>query len=138
MNHQTARTDQWMALLRWMSRIWSLLSIGLIVLFLVGEGLPPLDMPLSDWFGLMLFPVGVGLGMLIGWRNELIGGAITLLSLLAFYLIYGLWLNGRLPDGWAFLAFSAPGIGFYLLGILDRKKVEPSATSEDEAKARLL
>jgi hypothetical protein len=42
----------------------------------------------------------------------------TTLSLLAFYLIYGLLLSGKLANGWAFVSFSAPGFLFLAYRLL--------------------
>jgi hypothetical protein len=104
--------------LRWLARIGSVISLGLLLLFFLGEGFNPAKVASPEWIGFLFFPIGVAAGMLVGWWREGLGGAITTLSLLAFYGIYGFLLNGRLWQGAAFIAFAAPGILFlvYWLG----------------------
>jgi len=100
-------------ILRWLARASSVLSIGVLLLFLIGEGFDPSDVTLRQWVGLLLFPCAVVAGMVVAWRNEGPGGAITVAGLLAFYL-YSLILNGGLPRGSAFMLLSAPGFLFLL------------------------
>ena len=42
------------------------------------------------------FPLGALVGLVLGWREELLGGAITLISIAGFYLVYGWLLNSSL------------------------------------------
>jgi len=98
--------------LRWLARGTSAVSIAVIMLFFIGEGFHPSQVAPRDWIGLMFFPFGVILGMLISWRRELQGSLLSLASLAGFYLVYGLVLTGRLPGGWAFLVFTAPAFLF--------------------------
>jgi len=85
-------------------------SIALILLFFIG--FRPSQVAPREWIGLMFFPFGVILGMLISWRRELEGSLLSLASLAGFYLVYGLVVTGRLPGGWAFLVFTAPAFLF--------------------------
>jgi hypothetical protein len=104
--------------LLWVARILSIICILLILLFFIGEGFNPQNIAPQEWVGLLFFPLGVVAGMVIAWWREGLGGLITTLSLLAFYLIYGLLFSGRLAGGWAFVSFSAPGflfLGYWLL-----------------------
>jgi hypothetical protein len=96
--------------LRWLARGTSALSIAIILLFFVG--FRPSQVALREWIGLMFFPFGVILGMLISWKREFAGSLLSLASLAGFYLVYGVVLTGRFPGGWAFLAFSAPALLF--------------------------
>lgn len=109
---------EWLYGLRWFARICSIASIALILLFFMGEGFDPSRVSFKEWVGLLFFPVGVIAGMIIAWRNEGIGGAISVLSLLGFYLIYGLLLKSRLWQGEAFIVFAFPGILFLLYGFI--------------------
>ena len=97
--------------LRWTARVWSVVSIGLLLGFLVGEGLNPSGM--HEWIGLLFFPLGISLGMLLAWRNERLGGTITVVSLFVFYVVH-LTTAGTFPAGFAWLAFAAPGFLFLL------------------------
>jgi len=96
------------------------LSIGLIFLFLVGEEFHPTQIPLKQWIGLIFFPLGVVIGMIVAWWKEGFGAGVTLLSLLAFYGVYGLLFGNRL-GGW-FVAFAAPGFLFLLYWIILKNK----------------
>jgi len=103
--------------LRWIARGWSIASIGLILLFFIGEGFAPTRVTPKEWVGLAFFPIGVVLGMLVAWRKESWGGSITVISLLAFYGVYGYFLNGTFPKGWAFAILSVPGILFLMYAL---------------------
>jgi len=99
--------------LRLMAKLTSLVTIIFILLFFIGEGFDVAMVGLKEWIGLLFFPVGVIVGLIIAWRNEGLGGAISIISLFAFYLVYGLMLNGRLWQGWSFIVFSLPSFLFF-------------------------
>jgi hypothetical protein len=90
----------------------------LVLAFIVGEGFNPSG--LNEWLGVLLFPVGISVGMILAWWKEGLGGSITVGSLLAFYVVH-LTTAGTLPKGWAWLAFAAPGFLFLLSSHLSRK-----------------
>ncbi len=100
--------------LRWVARILSLATISLLFLFVIGEGIDLKVIEYREWLGLLFFPFGLFAGLLISWRNEGFGGIISVGSLAAFYLIYGLFLNGKLWLGWTFILFGFPGFLFLL------------------------
>jgi hypothetical protein len=101
--------------LRWVARLSSLVSMALL-LFLFGEGINPSQLTASEVLGLLFFPFGVVVGLLLGWRWETLGGAVTLLSLLAFYkVMYA--ANGRFPEGIWFALFALPGLLFLYCGL---------------------
>jgi len=108
MQHQ--RTSVPTLSLRWLARGTSTVSIALLLLFLTSDGWNRVTA--REWIGLVFFPFGVILGMLISWKRELAGSLISLASLAGFYLVYGVVLTGRLPGGWGFLAFTAPAFLF--------------------------
>jgi hypothetical protein len=108
--------------LRWTARAWSVVSLGLILLFFVGEGFAPADVGPQEWIGLLFFPVGVVVGMVIAWWKEGWGSGLCIVSFLAFYLVYGLGLRGDLPRRWAFSLFAAPGILFLACWLLSRSR----------------
>lgn len=106
--------------IRWTARVWSIASFGFVVLMVVGEiVLPHAPAPsgLRDWVGLLLFPVGVCVGMAVGWRWQGIGGGIAVACLIAFYAALRLW-DGRFPPGPYFVLVAAPGILFLLCWLL--------------------
>ena len=99
------------AIIRWIARIWSITSIGLLCLFLFGEGLPPLTVQA------MMFPFGVMLGLMLAWRFERIGGFLAVVCVLLFYMLEYLG-HGRFPKGYAFLLVALPGVIFICCGLL--------------------
>jgi glucose-6-phosphate-specific signal transduction histidine kinase len=62
----------------------------------------------SEAVGLLFFPLGILIGMVLGWRHELWGGLVTVGSLVAFYLWHA-FSSGGLPTGPYFLLFALPG-----------------------------
>jgi hypothetical protein len=102
---------------RWVARVWSIASIGTLLLFFIGEGLlgeeefTLANITPAEWLGLVLFPGSISVGMLLAWWREGLGGAITVGSLLAFY-IFDLLTTGTFPSGLAFALFSMPGVIF--------------------------
>jgi len=118
MENRTERQRAWTRVVRWTARVWSIASIGLVLLFLVGEGINPTTS--TEWLGFLFFPVGICVGMVLAWWRERLGGSITIGSLLVFYVIH-LATAGTLPKGWAWLAFAAPGFLFLLCWYRSRK-----------------
>jgi hypothetical protein len=114
--------------LRWTARIWSVLSVTLVVAFIVGEGSHPSGA--SEWLGSLFFPVGICVGMILAWWKEGLGGWITVGSLLAFYGIHRV-TAGAFPSGWGWLAFAAPGLLFLVSSWLSRRRqvVGPGTSS---------
>ncbi len=112
--------------LHWGARVLSLVGTLAIVLIFVGDRFEISRVAAREWVGFLLFPFGVIVGFAIAWWKEGIGGAITTISLLAFYLVYGLVLNGRINQGWAFLIFASPGL-LFLLSWLRSRSARPAA-----------
>jgi hypothetical protein len=100
-----------------LARVGSIASITLLILLFAGEGFHPSEISRNEWAGLLFFPFGVMIGMLVAWWKEGVGSAVTLLSLLAFYLVYG-YLLGNHIGGWAFIVFASPGFLFLLHWLL--------------------
>jgi hypothetical protein len=118
MESRTDRPQRWVLALRWTARVWSVASVALVLGFIVGEGFNPSG--LNEWLGVLFFPVGISLGMILAWWKEGLGGIITVGSLLAFYALH-LATAGTLPKGWAWLLFAAPGFLFLLSSYVSRK-----------------
>ncbi len=104
--------------IRWLARGWSIATIGLVLLFIVGEGQNP-STP-AQWLGFLFFPAGICAGMVVAWWREGLGGGITVGSLLVFYVVR-LATAGSLPQGGAWLAFAAPGFLFLLCWLRSRQ-----------------
>jgi len=104
--------------LRWIARLLSVGSLAFILLFIFGEGSGWLSVGAKDLVGLVFFPFGFSLGLVLGWRRELAGGIIAVASIALFYLVYGLAINAAIFQGWWFLALSLPGWLFLLYALL--------------------
>ncbi|HOX87092.1 MAG TPA: hypothetical protein PKW76_12140 [bacterium] len=106
--------------IRWIARVWSVLSIGMILLFFIGEGFDPVRIEAEEWLGLFFSPFAVCAGMIIAWQKEILGGTIAVAGLGFFYLL-NLLTVGRFPSGWFFLLFSLPGLLFLACGLQSRR-----------------
>ena len=93
--------------LRWIARLLGLVSVGIMLTFMIGEGFNPLHFTPREWALCLCFPIGLLAGLLLAWRWELAGGLVAVLSLLTFYALHFAF-SGGLPRGWAFLALAAP------------------------------
>lgn len=109
-----------MFIVRWAARVLSLALSFLLILFFLGEGLGLKDLSPVEFVGLFFFPLGLIAGFIVGWRNEMLGGIISVLSTVAFYLVYGILVTGTIPDGFAFAVFTIPGMLFLVYGLIDR------------------
>ena len=111
-----------MQIVRWTGRILGLVSLGFVLLFLIGEGsmegfsrLTPKEM----WL-FLFFPIGVTVGNLVGWWREGWGACLTLGSLAAFYLL-DLLFSGDFPSGPFFVFVGFPGFLFATYWFLARR-----------------
>ena len=77
----------------WLARLTSLLSLGIVAMFLLAEPFNPSHVRPREWVGFVCFPLGVMIGLIVAWFKEGLGASISLCSLAAFYLIYG-WAMG--------------------------------------------
>lgn len=107
--------------IRWVARVWGSAIVALVVMFALMHLVTP-DAPgptAREWVGLLFFPVGVCVGLVLAWRWEAAGGAIAVGSLLAFYA----WMSasgGRPPSGPYFALAAAPGVLYLLCHLLSR------------------
>jgi hypothetical protein len=105
---------------RWLARITSLLSVGMLSLFLFGEPFNGARITSRELVGLAFFPAGVAIGLIIAWWKEGLGAAISLVSLLAFYIIFG-WLLGSNVKGPYFVLFASPAFLFLIAWLLSKR-----------------
>jgi hypothetical protein len=116
MNDSRAKPSTAILAIRWIARIWSLASVGFVLLIAVGELVYPHAPPPSafrELVGLFFFPFGTCVGMILAWRWEGVGGGITVGSILAFYAMLRV-MDGRFPRGPYFALVAAPGVLFLL------------------------
>lgn len=91
-------------------RGWSTISIAFLLLFFIGHILNPEGLPnFKEFIAMLFFPVGVVIGLVLTWRNELIGALVTTVCVTLFY--FALYcLGGRFVGGPFPLLLAAPGI----------------------------
>lgn len=92
-----AHEDNFLFILRWAARILGIISVAVLLLFLFGGGESFSSVTLNDAVGLLFFPFGLMIGLILAWQKELLGGAIAVGSVLGFYFIYELLINGHGP-----------------------------------------
>lgn len=100
-----------------LARLGSIASIILLLMLFAGEGLHPSQVATREWVGLLFFPIGVMIGMVLAWWREGAGSLVTVGSLVAFYVVYGYLMRNHL-GGWAFIVFASPGFLFLLHWLL--------------------
>jgi len=105
--------------IRWTARLTGVLSIGVLLLFFIGEGFNPTKLTIKEWILFLFFPFGVMLGLLVGWKREFVGGLIAIISLALFCALET--INGGFP-GLAFFVFASPGILFLLASLISKRK----------------
>ena len=109
MGRERDESDRLTRAIRWLARVWAVVTIGVVVLLCLGEGVRP-GSP-AEAIGLVFYPGGICLGMVLAWWREGLGGGITVGSLVAFYIVHTL-TAGALPPGWAWLVLAVPGFLF--------------------------
>lgn len=111
-----------LAVIELLARVGSVASITLLVLLFWGEALNPSEISRAQWIGLIFFPIGITIGMVMAWWKEGPGSFVTVGSLAAFYLVYGYVFRNHI-GGWAFIMFASPGFLFLLHWLLRRRAV---------------
>jgi len=115
---------------RWIARVWSILSILAVIVFAVGEfgtNTGPRPTP-QEWGGLLLFPIGVAVGLILAWYREALGAILSLGCLVGFY-VWNLLRSGHLPQGPFFLLLAAPALIFLVAALLAHHTVNVKPVS---------
>jgi len=110
-----------LAVIELLARITSIASITLLVMLFAGEGFHPSQVAPKEWIGLLFFPLGIVIGMVVAWWKEGVGSVVTVASLIGFYIVYGYLLRNHI-GGWAFIVFASPGFLFLLHWLLSGAK----------------
>jgi hypothetical protein len=108
-----------MALVEFLARVGSVMSVTILVVLFQAEAFHPSAVAPREWFGLLFFPVGVIVGLVVAWWKEGLGVSITIGSLLAFYFVYGYLLQYHI-GGWAFIMFASPAFLFFFHWVLSQ------------------
>ena len=112
-----------MALVGFLARLGSVISITLLLLFFQAEAFHPSEIAPREWIGLIFFPIGIIIGLAIAWWKEGLGVSITMGSLVAFYLVYGYLLQSHVA-GWVFIVFASPAFLFFFHWVLRHSSPE--------------
>lgn len=125
-----SRHDKTVSALKWGARLASIGTFLFIGMFLVGEltggdGQAPRS---DEWLGVLFFPVGLLAGLALGWRKEMAGGLMSLLSIAAFYG-WNFSRTGSWPSGPWFLILATPAVAFVLAAALKNPDRRPDNRS---------
>ena len=101
-----------MALVGFLARVGSVMSITLLLLLFKAEALNPSEIAPREWFGLVFFPIGVIIGLAIASRLP-----IVIEMPKPFYFVYGYLLQYHV-GGWAFVVFASPVFLFFFHWVL--------------------
>jgi HSP20 family molecular chaperone IbpA len=110
-----------LAVIELLARLGSVASITLLILIFMNEAFEPSEISRNEWIGLVFFPIGVVIGMVIAWWKEGVGSVVTVASLVGFYLVYGYVLRNHI-GGLAFVAFASPAFLFLAHWLLSGKE----------------
>ena len=102
-----------LAVIELLARVGSIASITLLLMLFVGEGFHPSKISANEWVGLLFFPLGLVIGMVIACWKEGVGSVVTVGSLIGFYFVWGYLLANHI-GGWWFIVFASPGLLFLL------------------------
>jgi len=116
-----------MVLFRWSARLLSIASTALLLLFVFGEKFEVSKVTGRQWLAFVFFPLGIVVGFAVAWWKEGLGGGISVVSLLIFYLIFVLLLGGNIARGAWFLVFALPGFLFLAAYAVTRARRLPEA-----------
>jgi len=125
-HHITSRSvdSKSVRILRWIARILASVMAALILLIYVGEILREgvqSFLQMTVWEILMMLAFfALWLGLLLGWRWELLGGLLTLCAVMVFYALNFL-ITGKFPGGPFFLILAFPSLLFLYCGWQKRK-----------------
>jgi hypothetical protein len=119
--------------IKWIARILSIISIGIIALFVIGNGFTPLFKNIFDLLIFIFFPTCVVLGMFIAWFDELEGSLFSILSLIIFYILFYI-CRGNIPKGPWFAIFTFPAFIFLIFSILNIKIIIQNFKSKKSKK----
>jgi hypothetical protein len=117
-----------MVLFRWSARLLSIASTALLLLFVLG-GRETLEFTIRQSLAFVFFPVGIVVGFAVAWWKEGLGGGISVVSLLIFYLIFVFLLRGNPARGMWFLVFAIPGFLFLAAYAISRARRLPETHS---------
>ncbi len=124
-------------ILRWIARVWAIL----ILVFGVLEALDPVvsrPTPWHEWLSPVLLFAGAGLGFILSWRWEFIGGLLFVLSFVAAMIVACFSRGACLPIGimaTIALLFTTPGVLFIVCWRWQKRRTDDSRNGSSGATA---
>jgi len=78
--------EKMISVLRWTTRILSMLIALLFLVFFIGEAdfTEPISLSVGEVFMILSIPVLLIAGIIVAWKREVLGGIIIILSVLCF------------------------------------------------------
>ncbi|MBC8416020.1 MAG: hypothetical protein ISS80_02610 [Candidatus Cloacimonetes bacterium] len=123
--NESKKQIQYVTIIRWIARIWSILSLAFLLLFFgasIISSIGTATFAFKDVLQFVFFPIGLTIGLILAWKWEGLGGIIAIGSIIGFHLQM-LIKHGK-PDFVLFIELlTAPGILFVLYWILSQKRV---------------
>jgi hypothetical protein len=116
-------------LFRWSARLLSIASTAMLLMFVFGEKFEASKVTGRQWLAFAFFPLGIVVGFAVAWWKEGLGGGISVVSLLIFYLIFVFLLGGNIARGIWFLVFAIPGFLFLAAYTIVRARRLPELRS---------
>ena len=108
---------------QWVARIAAIGVFAFFMMFVIGEGFPPLgNQPLSVQLEFAAWGI-IFVGYLVGWNLPLAGGLISLAGLALFNGVE-LWTNGRFAGPWIWL-FGLPAV-LYVAAAMAKRRTRPT------------
>lgn len=121
MNHSRIAVNPTGLVIRWTARVMSILFLAAFAMMFLRQGLPLHDMTPREWVSFFFFPLGAGLGMVLAWWLEGLGGAITVVSVFLSILIQDPSAGGAYA-----LTCASPGLFFLLSWVLSLSATDPA------------
>jgi hypothetical protein len=84
-----------------------------MTVLMILAGFDPARLKIQEWILDAFFPFGLVFGLILGWRQEKLGGYIALGSLIGFYIVSLVFAPG-LHKGLALVVLALPGLLFLL------------------------
>lgn len=95
------------------AKILSIISIGIIITFIIGEGIDFSEISYNGIILFIFFPIGICIGMIYSWFKPRAGSFISIFSLMLFYFLE-YYFKSEYPNGIYFLLFTIPAFLFYI------------------------
>ena len=115
-------TEKTVRVVRWIARAGAGLTAVFILFFFlahaVTDGVTPLLYLTARETAMMAAFAAVWLGLVVGWKWDMVGGLLTVGGVIAFYALDYLF-SGMFPRGAYFLVFALPGVLFLYCGVME-------------------